>query len=106
MFGSSGTTVAVQSTETGEADEEGVPPPCPTNDANLTPPKQGEIQCGSLENKVCGQQNEEDATLQLQADICGYWKFVKSLKFIFTILLLYCCCCYFSASTHISLKPD
>ena len=69
MFGRAGTTAAVLSTDTGEADEEGVPPPCPTNDANLTPPKQGESRCGSLENKVCGQQNEEDATLQLQADM-------------------------------------
>ena len=69
MFGSVGTTAAVLSTETGESDEEDVPPPCPTNDANLTPPKQGENQCGSLENKVSGQQSEEDATLQLQADM-------------------------------------
>ena len=69
MFGRSGTTAAVLSTKTGESDEEGVPPPCPTNDANLTPPKQGEIRCGSLNNKVCGQRKEEDATLQLQADV-------------------------------------
>ena len=69
VFRRSGTTAAVLSTETGESDEEGVPPSCPTNDANLTPPKQGESRCGSLENKVCRQQNEEDATLQLQADM-------------------------------------
>jgi hypothetical protein len=69
VFGRSGATPAVLSTETGESGEEGVPSPCPTNDPTFTPPKHGEIQCGSLENKVCGQQKEEDATLQLQADM-------------------------------------
>jgi hypothetical protein len=69
VFGRSGATPAVLSTETGESGEEGVPSPCPTNDPTFTPPKHGEIQCGSLENKVCGQQKEEDATLQLQVDM-------------------------------------
>ena len=72
VFGVSGTTAAVLSTSESDEEgvpEEGVPPPCPTNDGNLTPPKRGEIRCGSFENKVSGQQSEADATLQLQADM-------------------------------------
>ena len=85
MFTHLGSSAAVVSTEAGESDTEDVPPAA---DTTLTPPKQVEAQCGSIENKVSGQQSEQgearcgsienkvsgqqsdvDVRLQLQADM-------------------------------------
>ena len=40
-----------------------------TSQLNITPPSQGEYRCGSLENKVTGQQTEDQVRLQLQANM-------------------------------------
>ena len=39
------------------------------DDLDITPASQGEYRCGSLENKVTGQQTEDQVRLQLQANM-------------------------------------
>lgn len=65
IFVESGIAAAVVTTA-GEAEPE--PVDCPTS-PHITPPKANEMRCGSLENKVSGQQTERDATIQLQANM-------------------------------------
>ena len=48
--------------------EAGEPPPN-DQDPNLTPPKQGEEQCASFENKLSHHKNDLETRLQLQADM-------------------------------------
>ena len=65
IFVESGITSAVVTTA---GEEEPEPVDCPTS-PHIRPPKAHEMRCGSLENKVSGQQSEKDATLQLQANM-------------------------------------
>ena len=60
-------TEEAEATEEGEATATCVPPTDPA--FNLTPPKKGEYRCGTMENKLTGQQSELSAHLQLQADM-------------------------------------
>ena len=69
VFTHLGSSAAVVSTEAGESDVEDVLQQNQAADTTLKPPKQGEGQCGSIENKVSRQQSEVDVRLQLQADM-------------------------------------
>ena len=72
LFVQAGIIAAVVTTA-GESEHEPEPPvyrpSTPPLAADITPPKAHEMRCGSLENKVSGQQTEKEATLQLQANM-------------------------------------